>query len=241
MGKLERFKDRQQAGALLAQRLGKYAGHPEGLVLALPRGGVPIGFAIATALGLPLNVFMVGKLSAPGQKEFAIGAIAIGGQHIIHTEVVAELGVPKMVIDEIIHHKLEELTQREKLYRADHPPLKIEGQVVILVDDGLATGLTMLVAIESLRQAKPARIVVAVPVSPKESFDRINVEVDELVCLVVPDVFYAVGQWYDDFAQVSDDEVMELLGNAAQRQDQRLKNTGQVESITPTVVSGSKE
>lgn len=233
MNEIKRFKDRLQAGKLLAERLSKYADHSEVVLLALPRGGVPVGFAIAEELNLPLDVFMVGKLGVPGQKEYAMGAVAVGGQSIIQSSIVNELDIPQSVINEIIQSKLEELTGREKLYRANHPPLKIGGRIVILVDDGLATGLTMLLAVQSVRKDKPAHILVAVPVAPKESIGLIEAEADEVVCLSVPGRFHAVGQWYDDFNQVSDDEVMHQLEKTVRLQERRIKNLHDPQAHNP--------
>jgi putative phosphoribosyl transferase len=211
----KRFKNRSEAGTLLAQQLTKYAGSSTAVVLALPRGGVPVGFAIAQQLQLPLDILLVGKLGVPGHEEYAMGAIANGGQHILESDVVNELGISTETINQLIQRKSDELARREKLYRANHPPLDINGRVAILVDDGLATGLTMLVAIQALRQAKPVKIVVAIPVAAQDSLQRINSEADEVVCLSAPERFSAVSLWYDDFSQVSDAEVIQLLDDAA--------------------------
>jgi putative phosphoribosyl transferase len=209
-----RFKNRLDAGTLLAQQLSVYSSNPNAVVLALPRGGVPVGFAIAQQLQLPLDVLLVGKLGVPGHEEYAMGAIAFGGQHLIEADLVNELGISSAAINEIIQRKSDELTRREKLYRANHPPLDVNERVVILVDDGLATGLTMLVAIQALRQMIPAKIVVAIPVAAQDSLQHIKSEADDVICLSAPERFHAVSLWYDDFNQVSDVEVIQLLDTA---------------------------
>jgi putative phosphoribosyl transferase len=210
---VHRFTDRSQAGVLLAQQLAKYAGSPSAVVIALPRGGVPVGFAIAQQLQLPLDILLAGKLGVPGQEEYAMGAVVFGGHHIIDDALVNQLRISKELIHQKIQHKLEELARRDKCYRANRAALNVSGRMVILVDDGLATGLTMSAAIEALRQAKPAKIVVAVPVGAPESIQHIRSEADEVVCLFSPEHFRAVGLWYDDFHQVSDDEVVQLLNS----------------------------
>jgi len=214
MVKEKRFKNRLHAGTLLAQQLTSYAGS-SAVVLALPRGGVPVGLAIAKKLHLPLDVFLVGKLGMPGHEEYAMGAIAVGGQHIIETALVNELGISTAVINKIVQLKSDELLRREKLYRANRSSLNLAGRSVILVDDGLATGLTVLVALQALKQVKPEKIVVAVPVAAQDSLQRIKSAADEVVCLSAPERFHAVGLWYDDFNQVNDDEVIRLLDDAA--------------------------
>jgi putative phosphoribosyl transferase len=215
MYETERFKNRMDAGARLAQRLGAYAGRPDVLVLALPRGGVPVGFAVAQALDVQLDILLVRKLGVPGNEELAMGAIASGGVYVLQADVLKQLDIPMEIVEATAQRKLEELAQREKLYRASHPAAQLEGRVVIIVDDGLATGSTMLVAIKAAREAKAARIIVAVPVAASEGIRQIESQVDETIFLMTPEPFYAVGLWYVDFAQTSDDEVVELLDKAA--------------------------
>jgi putative phosphoribosyl transferase len=215
MYETERFKNRMDAGARLAQRLGAYAGRPDVLVLALPRGGVPVGFAVAQALDVQLDILLVRKLGVPGNAELAMGAIASGGVYVLQADVLKQLDIPMEIVEATAQRKLEELAQREKLYRASHPAAQLEGRVVIIVDDGLATGSTMLVAIKAAREAKAARIIVAVPVAASEGIRQIESQVDETIFLMTPEPFYAVGLWYVDFGQSSDDEVVELLDKAA--------------------------
>ncbi len=209
-----RFRDRRDAGRRLAAYLARYAGRPNVLVLALPRGGVPVGFEIAQALGAPLDIFLVRKLGLPGHEEFAIGAIASGGVHFVNEETLREYGVSADQVDAVIAAEEQELERRERRYRGDRPFPNVEGRIVILVDDGLATGSTMRAAVTALRQERPAQIVVAVPTAPPETCDDLSGIVDEMVCLTTPDPFYAVGLWYDDFAQTTDDEVREFLARA---------------------------
>jgi predicted phosphoribosyltransferase len=206
-----RFRDRREAGRLLAAQLSAYASRPDVLVLALPRGGVPVAAEVARALGAPLDVFVVRKLGVPGHEEFALGAIATGGVRVLNDDVVRALRIPDRVIDAVAAKEQEELARRERLYRGDRPPLDVRGRTVILVDDGLATGATMHAAIKALRQQQPARIVVAVPTASPETCDELKREVDEVICATMPDPFYAVGLWYEDFSQTTDEEVRELL------------------------------
>ncbi len=219
--KPRRFKNRRQAGELLAQRLTAYARRPDVIVLALPRGGVPVGFSIAQALEVPLDVLLVRKLGVPGQEEYAMGAIASGGLYVLQPDVVNTLNIPMPVIEAVAHRELQEIARREKLYRTGRPPLQLRDRVVILVDDGLATGSTMLAAIHVLRQAKPARVIAAVPVAASDTCRELQPEVDEMICLYTPDPFYAVGLWFEDFSQTSDDEVKILLEEAEREQAQR--------------------
>ena len=207
----KRFRDRREAGRVLAAQLGAYANRPDVLVLALPRGGVPVAAEVARALGAPLDVFVVRKLGVPGHEEFALGAIATGGVRVLNDDVVRALRIPDRVIDAVAAKEQEELARRERLYRGDRPPLDVRGRTVILVDDGLATGATMHAAIKALRQQQPARIVVAVPTASPETCDELKREVDEVICATTPDPFYAVGLWYEDFSQTTDEEVRELL------------------------------
>lgn len=221
MYETERFKNRMEAGAQLAQRLGAYARRSDVIVLALPRGGVPVGFAIAQALEVQLDILLVRKLGVPGNEEFAMGAIASGGMCVLQPDVLKHLNIPMEIVEATAQRKLKELAQREKLYRANRPAIPLEGRIAIIVDDGLATGSTMLVAINAARAAKAARLIVAVPVAPLEGIRQIESQVDETIFLLTPEPFYAVGMWYEEFGQTSDDEVVELLDKAAKLQAQR--------------------
>jgi putative phosphoribosyl transferase len=209
------FVSRFEAGRLLAQKLDSYRNHSEALVLALPRGGVPVAYEIAKDLNLFMDVFLVRKLGAPGNRELAMGAIASGGLRILNEGVVQTLGISKATIESVTLREQTELQRRERLYRGDRSPLNLLHRTIILVDDGLATGATMLAAVLALRQRRPARIVVAVPVAAAETCDKFKSEVDEIVCEVMAESFYAVGVWYEEFAQLSDEEVAELLDRAS--------------------------
>jgi predicted phosphoribosyltransferase len=211
------FRDRIHAGRLLAEKLAKHAHRPDVLVLGLPRGGVPVAFAVAEALDAPLEVFVVRKLGLPGQEELAIGAIATGGVRVLNEDLVEALGMPPEEIDAIAAEEQRELERRERLYRDDRPPPDVRGRTVILVDDGLATGSSMRAAVAALRQQKPARIVVAVPVGAPDTCAELRAEADEVLCARAPEPFHAVGLWYDDFSQTTDAEVHDLLARAAER------------------------
>jgi putative phosphoribosyl transferase len=206
-----RFRDRFQAGRQLAAALQRYAGDPDLLVLALPRGGVPVGYEVARLLNAPLDVMLVRKLGVPGHEELAMGAIASGGVRILSNEVIRAFGIPERVVAGVAAEEAEELHRRERLYRDDRPPPAIEGRTAILVDDGLATGSTMRAAAAALRAQHPERLVVAVPVAPPETCASLRSEVDDVVCAREPEPFFAVGNWYDDFSQISDAEVRRLL------------------------------
>lgn len=208
------FRDRSEAGRWLAERLQAYAGRPDAIVLALPRGGVPVGFELARSLGVPLDVFLVRKLGLPGQEELAMGAIASGGVRVLNDDVVGALGVPASVIDGVARKEEVELRRREQSYRGARPAPDVKGRVVILVDDGLATGSSMRAAVRAVRQMQPARVVVAVPVAAQSTREDIAEEVDEIVCSVPPEPFLAVGRWYQDFSQTTDEEVHDLLERA---------------------------
>jgi predicted phosphoribosyltransferase len=210
------FHDRADAGRVLAGRLAHYAGRRDVIVLALPRGGVPVAFEVAQALRAPLDVFLVRKLGVPGQRELAMGALATGGVRVLNEDVVNALGIPDEVIDAVAAEEQDELGRREHEYRGDRPPPDVRGRVVILIDDGLATGSTMRAAVAALRRQGPARIVVAVPVGAPETCADLAEEADEVVCARTPEPFYAVGRWYDDFSQTTDEEVRELLDRAAE-------------------------
>jgi predicted phosphoribosyltransferase len=208
------FRNRSEAGRWLADRLQAYAQQPDVIVLALPRGGVPVGFELARSLNAPLDVFLVRKLGLPGQEELAMGAIASGGVRVLNDDVVRALAVPPSVIEAVARTEEQELTRREAAYRGQRPPADVRGRVVILVDDGLATGSTMRAAVRAVKQMKPARVVVAVPVAAASTRDDIAKEVDEIVCATPPEPFLAVGRWYEDFSQTTDDEVRDLLRRA---------------------------
>jgi putative phosphoribosyl transferase len=205
------FRDRVEAGKYLATKLQKYKGRRDVVVLALPRGGVPIGYEVAQELGVPLDIFLVRKLGVPGHEELAMGAIATGGVRVLNDDVVDYLGIPPNVIDAIAARELNELRRREVAYRSNRPEPDVKGKTVILVDDGLATGSTIRAAAQALRQQQPARIVVAVPVSAPETCDEYRIGVDEIVCAITPEPFLGVGQWYQDFSQTTDEEVRDLL------------------------------
>jgi erythromycin esterase-like protein/predicted phosphoribosyltransferase len=202
------FSDRREAGRLLAAKLAAYANRPNVVVLALPRGGVPVAFEVAQALNAPLDVFVVRKLGVPGYEELAMGAVATGGLRVLNDQIVRDLRVPDYVIDRVAAEEGEELTRRERAYRGGRPPLDVHGRTVILVDDGLATGATMRAAVKALRQHGPAQIVVAVPTASPETCGELKAEV---VCAITPEPFHAVGYWYEDFTQTTDQEVRELL------------------------------
>lgn len=209
------FRDRAEAGRHLAERLMGYANQQDVLVLALPRGGVPVAFEVAQALDAPLDLFLVRKLGFPGHEEFAIGAIASGGVRVLDDEVIRTFGVSRGEIEQVTARERTELSRRERLYRDDRPPPDVAAHVILLVDDGLATGSTMRAAVAALKLENARRIVVAVPVAPRETCDAIRAEVDEIVCAETPEPFRAVGMWYDDFGQTTDDEVRTLLARAA--------------------------
>jgi predicted phosphoribosyltransferase len=208
---LPRFRDRADAGRRLAEKLGSYAGRSDVLVLALPRGGVPVAFEIARALGAPLDILLVRKLGVPGQEELALGAIASGGVRVLNQDVVEELGIAATAIDAIAADEQCELERRERIYRGDHPALDPRGRTVILVDDGLATGATMLAAVGALRRQQPARLVVAVPVAAHSSCAQVRAAADDFICILTPEPFYAVGLWYADFSPTTDEQVRAAL------------------------------
>jgi predicted phosphoribosyltransferase len=210
-----RFHDRVDAGRRLAGELKEYAGKSQVLVLALPRGGVPVAYEVAQALGAPLDVFLVRKLGVPGHEELAMGAIATGGVRVLNDSVIGMLHVPDRVIDAVAEKEQRELERRELEYRGDRPEPEVRGRTVILVDDGLATGSTMRAAAEALKHEGAERLVVAVPVAPPETCEAFRSEVDEIVCAITPDPFYGVGMWYEDFSQTTDEEVRALLDRQA--------------------------
>jgi len=208
------FRDRADAGRHLLSRLGAYHGRPDVVVLGLPRGGIPVGYEVARGLGAPLDVFVVRKLGVPGQEELAMGAIATGGVRVVNRDVVDALHIAPDVLDRAAAQELRELERRERSYRGDRPEPKVEGRTVILVDDGLATGSTMRAAVQALRQQRPARIVVAVPVAAFATCEELRREVEDVVCFATPEPFMAVGRFYDDFSQTTDEEVHDLLASA---------------------------
>jgi len=208
------FEDREDAGRALAKALAAYRGAADCIVLALPRGGVPVAFEIAQALGLPLDVLVVRKLGLPSQPELAMGAIASGGAIVLNEDVLRFAAGRREDLEQVRRHEQAELERRERKYRGDRPPLAMAGRVGILVDDGLATGATMEAAVRSLRALGAKRVVVAVPVASTEALDRIEAVADEVICLETPPYFSAVGQWYRDFDQTSDAEVEDLLAKA---------------------------
>jgi putative phosphoribosyl transferase len=214
---ITQFRDRTEAGELLAEKLASYANKPNVIVLALPRGGVPVGAQVAKKLNVPFDVFVVRKLGLPGHPELAMGAIAIGGVRVINREVVEGLQIPELVIDAVAAQEQEELMRRRHAYRGDLPAPEVRDKTVILVDDGIATGSTMIVAVAALRQLNAGRIVVAAPVIPQSTFHQIHHAADEVVAVIVPEKFYGVGQWYEDFSQTTDNEVRQLLGETNHR------------------------
>jgi len=223
------YRDRTEAGRHLAAQLAHYANRDDVLVLALPRGGVPVAYEVAKALRAPLDIFLVRKLGVPGHEELAMGAIATGGVRVLNDDAVEYLGIPSRVIDSVAANELRELERREREYRGDRPEPDVRGKTVILVDDGLATGSTMRAAAAALRQQNPARIVVAVPVSAPQTCDEYRMGVDEIICAMTPEPFFGVGQWYRDFSQTTDEEVRDLLERArneyAAREQEELAHT----------------
>ena len=209
------FSDRFDAGRQLAAALREYAHRPGVLVLALPRGGVPVGFAVAQELGVPLDIFLVRKLGVPGQEELAMGAVAGGGVRFLNQEVVRELGIAPEAFERVAQAEQRELERRDRLYRGELPHPVVEGQTVILVDDGLATGSSTRAAVRALSQQRPREIVVAVPLAAASTCELLRSEADKVICVAMPEPFYAVGQWYRDFSQTSDEEVRDLLARAS--------------------------
>jgi putative phosphoribosyl transferase len=217
----KRFRDRAEAGRLVAELLRDYAGRDDVVVLALPRGGVPVGYEVARALGAPLDVFVVRKLGLPGHPELAMGALASGGLVVLNQGATKAIGIDEAAMRRVTEAELEEVERREALYRGTSEPPDVEGKTVILVDDGLATGSTMRAAAQAVQQLHPDRIVVAVPLAAEQTYDEFRDVVDEIVCGVTPRPFHAVGLWYDDFSQTSDEEVRELLADAARHAEAR--------------------
>jgi len=209
------FTNRTEAGRLLAKKLQTYADRQDVIVLALPRGGVPVAYEVARALNAPLDIFLVRKLGVPGHEELAMGAIASGGVRELNEQVLFYLSIPNEVLERVTREEQRELERREKLYRGDAKPLEVRGHTVILVDDGLATGSTMRAAVTALRSQEPAEIIVAAPVAARETCDSFNTQVDSTcVCVISPEPLDGVGHWYRDFSQTTDDEVCHLLKHA---------------------------
>lgn len=209
------FQDRTAAGKALARKLVAYANRKDTLVLGLPRGGIPVAFEVAKALNAPLDAFLVRKLGVPGQEELAMGAIASGGVRVLNEDIVRSLRLSDAVIDNVIAKEQREIERREQLYRQDRPLTVVSDRIVILVDDGLATGATMRAAVRAIEQQQPSQIVVAVPVSSPEAYRELSTGVDEIICVEIPQPFNSVGLWYDNFPQTPDEEVCDLLQQAA--------------------------
>jgi putative phosphoribosyl transferase len=211
---MKQLKNRSEAGQLLAEKLMAYADQPNVMVLALPRGGVPVAFEIAQRLKAPLDVFLVRKLGVPGHEELAMGAISSSGDRVLNQEIIDALQISDSVVERVTQRERQEMKRREALYRQNRPPLKFQGKTVVLVDDGLATGSTMLAAIRAVQKQKAAKIVIAVPVAPPSTIESMKMLCDEMICLMTPEPFYGVGLWYEDFTQTSDEEVVQLLTQA---------------------------
>ncbi len=208
------FRNRTEAGLLLAKKLMAYAHRSDVLVLALPRGGVAVAFEVARELDVSLDVFVVRKLGVPGHEELAMGAIAMGGVRVLHKDIIEQLHISDQIINQVAAREEKELKRRESVYRGKRPLPKIAGCVVVLIDDGIATGSTMRAAVAALRQQKPARMIVAVPTVAPSTYNEFKVEVDEMIALITPEPFYGVGEWYEDFSQMKDKDVCRLLAEA---------------------------
>ena len=217
------FTDRTDAGRLLAEQLRAYADRPDVVVLGLPRGGVPVAFEVAHALRVAMDILLVRKLGLPGQEELAMGAIASGGGRVLNEDVLRQAAVGDTVLQRVVERESRELERREAHYRADRAPVEVRGRVVVVVDDGAATGASMRVAVAALREGAPARVVVGLPVASREAVENLRKEADEVVAVLTPDYFLGVGRWYGDFRQVSDAEVRELLARAWADQSQEAR------------------
>jgi predicted phosphoribosyltransferase len=220
------FSDRREAGRRMAEQLRQYANRDDVVVLALPRGGVPVGYAVADALGAPLDIYLVRKLGVPEHRELAMGAIASGGVRVLNEDVIRAYGIPPWAIDRVAREEQQELERRETTYREHRPPLIIRERIVILVDDGLATGSMMRAAVQAVRAQEPARVVVAVPVGAAETCDDLALMADLVVCVRTPHPFAAVGYWYHDFTETTDAEVQALLRQQAAAQSWRRSDDG---------------
>lgn len=217
------FKNRIEAGRLLAKKLSAYSNRPDVVVLALPRGGVPVAYEVARSLNVPLDVFLVRKLGVPGHEELAMGAIASGNVRVLNEDLVNYLGIPDDLIDLVAAREQRELGRREKLYRGSSPAIPLSGRTVIIVDDGLATGSTMRAAIKAIKQTGPSKVIVAAPVAALETCESFKTEVDSTcVCVITPESFEGVGLWYRDFSQTSDEEVCDLLKQAKEPPRKRV-------------------
>jgi predicted phosphoribosyltransferase len=212
------LKDRAAAGRGLVEPLLKYADRPDVIVLALPRGGVPVAYEVATALNVHLDLMLVRKLGVPSHEEYAMGAIASGGIQVLNEDALRAHPIDRASFDAVVARETRELLRREQAYRGNRPPVQLKGRVVILIDDGLATGASMMAAIQAVRKQAPARIVVAVPVAPLETVEALLIDVDEVICPLVPEWMVSIGYWYLNFSQTSDEEVIELLQRAWQRE-----------------------
>lgn len=219
------FRDRTEAGRVLADRLAAYTNYPDAMVLALPRGGVPVAFEVAEALRLPLDIFVVRKLGLPGHEEFAIGAIASGGARVLNQDLIRQLSLSDEIIEHIVAREQRELERRERTYRGQRPMLDVRDRIIIIVDDGLATGSSMRAAIAALRQKRPAKLIVAVPVGARVTCSELEALADEVICLETPENFSAVGLWYRDFSQTADEEVIDLLER--NRKNSEVRNMSQ--------------
>lgn len=211
---MKRFADRRTAGRELAQKLSKYAGRSDVILLALPRGGVPVAYEVAVSLKVPLDVLIVRKMGLPGREELAIGAVASGGIRILNEDIIHALRIDPAVLNSVAEQALHELQRREEQYRGEQPSPRIGDRTVILIDDGLATGATMLAAVRALQTQHPARIIVAVPAAAPQAIGILQPEVDEIVAIIAPVAFEGVGKWYEDFSQSTDEEVQQLLNEA---------------------------
>lgn len=211
----KRLRNRTEAGQLLAKKLTAYANRPDVLVLGLPRGGVPVAYELAQALQVPLDICLVRKLGVPNHEELAMGAIATGNVMVINDEVVNWLGISSEIIERVAAKERQELERRDRIYRGNRPLPNVQHRIIILVDDGIATGSTLRAAIATLRQQQPAQIIVAVPVAPPLTCNQLEAEVDQVVCLIAPAHLYSISTWYENFSQTSDEEVCTLLAKAA--------------------------
>jgi predicted phosphoribosyltransferase len=223
------FTDRRHAGRVLASALGKYSGRTDTIVLGLPRGGIPVAYEVARGLSAPLDVYVVRKLGVPGHEELAMGALASGGLCVLDDDVVRALGITKGNILEVARAENRELARRDHTYRGNRAPVDVSRKTVILIDDGLATGSTLRVAIRALRQRNPERIVAAVPVAAPDACSEMSDEADDMVCAMTPEPFYAVGLWYQDFSQTSDEEVRDLLEAARHEQEHQGQGLARAE------------
>lgn len=212
------YRNRESAGQDLAKRLQSYTNRPDGVVLALPRGGINVAFEVANALNLPLDVLVVRKLGAPDQPELAMGAIASGGVRVLNQELLRQSQISNERVESVAKQEAKELERQERLYRNGRPPLVLEGKTVILIDDGLATGATMRAAVAAIREQNPKQIIIAVPVATPSMCREMENEVEEIICVKTPEPFISVGTWYDDFSQTTDEEVTELLSRAEKKQ-----------------------